>query len=464
MHYGSLGDTAGLIRRRQLSPVTLTRALLERLTALEPRLHSYASVHADSALAEASAAEAEIARGQWRGPLHGMPVAVKDLIWTRQGRPGCGMRLPPDGRPGFDATVVRRLRRAGAVILGTLEMTEGAFISHHPAVTPPVNPWHAGLWTGVSSSGSGVATAAGLCFASLGTDTGGSIRFPSAACGLTGLKPTWGRVSRHGLFPMSPTLDHIGPMARSAEDAAHMLAVLAGHDPDDPSTSEAPVPDYAGQLAGGLHGLRLGIDSRLSTTSLDAEVAAALEALASVLTELGARRMEVRLPDAAGVMAHAQAFMAADMAAAHAGSFPAQAEHYGAPLRATLEQGRAASGLDVVRFVEARADFAGRMASLFETVDMLLLPVMPGGPLPLSMPEFPWGGPDDGRFYLSSFTMPFDITGHPSLTLPAGLSSNGGPIGLQLVGRPFAEDMLLRAGHGVQRLTDWHTRRPPDFP
>src|SRR5277367_6507604 len=244
LHYLELTEIARRLHAREISPVEATTAQLARIERLDGQLKSYAHMMAEAALVQARTAEAEIMRGEIRGPLHGVPIAVKDLCWTRGVPTAAGMSIYKDFRPTEDATVVRKLNAAGAVILGKLQLTEGAYADHHPGIAPPVNPWNAAHWSGASSSGSGVATAAGLCYGSLGSDTGGSIRFPSAANGVTGLKPTWGRVSRHGVFELAASLDHIGPMARSVADAAAVLTAIAGPDPLDPTARHEPVPDY----------------------------------------------------------------------------------------------------------------------------------------------------------------------------------------------------------------------------
>jgi amidase len=236
--------------------------MLSRINKYQGRLRAYATVTEDLALRQADRAAVEIAKGQYRGPLHGIPIAVKDLCYTKGIVTSAGMPIHGKFKPSYDATVVRRLRAAGAVLLGKLQMTEGAFAEHHPDIKAPVNPWHKDHWSGVSSSGSGVATASGLCFASLGSDTGGSIRYPSAANGLSGLKPTWGRVSRHGVFDLASSLDHIGPMCRSSADCAAVLQVIAGADPHDPTATSEPVPNYLAGLNRPLGGLRLGIARR----------------------------------------------------------------------------------------------------------------------------------------------------------------------------------------------------------
>ncbi len=246
LHYLSLDEVARRLKARKLTSVELTGSMLDRIGQIDSRLKSYATVTAERALADAGRLDAETAAGMSRGPLHGVPIAVKDLCNTEGVPTAAGMAIHRANVPSSDATVVARLKAAGAVILGKLQMTEGAYGAHHPTIPAPLNPWNAAYWTGSSSSGSGAATAAGLCFASLGSDTGGSIRFPSTMNGLSGLKPTWGRVSRAGVFPLAESLDHIGPMTRSALDAAIVLGVIAGADSEDPTATSLPVPDYAG--------------------------------------------------------------------------------------------------------------------------------------------------------------------------------------------------------------------------
>ncbi|MDE0390086.1 MAG: amidase, partial [Rhodospirillales bacterium] len=260
LHELMLTEVAAKIQSREVSAAEVTAHTLARIERLDGTLRSYATVMADVATEQAAQADAEIASGTARGPLQGVPFGLKDLCLTKDAPTHVGSVALHNWSPGVDGTVTARLREAGTVFAGKLQMTEGAYAVHHPSIAPPVNPWHPDYWTGVSSSGSGVATTARLCYGSLGTDTGGSIRFPSQACGVTGLKPTWGRVSRAGAFALSETLDHIGPMARSAADCAAILGVIAGVDPDDPTTVQAPVPDYLGSIDAGIEGMRIGLD------------------------------------------------------------------------------------------------------------------------------------------------------------------------------------------------------------
>jgi amidase len=276
-HFKSLLDISGRIRNREDSSAEVTAALLNQIARYDGTLHSTILVMADVAMEQARQADAEIAAGQWRGALHGVPIGIKDLLWIKGLPTTGGMELLRDFRSDEDSTVVERLKQAGAVLIAKLHMTEGAGLEHHAAFPRPVNPWSAAHWTGVSSSGSGVAVAAGFCFGAIGSDTGGSIRMPSSANNLTGIKPTWGRVSRHGLIHLCESLDHLGPMARSAADAAAVLQTIAGFDPRDTTSLSDPVPDYLGQASEGVAGLTLGIDWQFAAGSMAPEIVQALQ-------------------------------------------------------------------------------------------------------------------------------------------------------------------------------------------
>ncbi len=459
LHYQSLREVSSRLRRGESTSVEATRAMLDRIAALDGGLRAYSVVMADAALEAAEAADRDTAAGKSRGPLHGTPIAVKDLCRTKGVRTRAGMPLLDGHVPDYDSTAVVRLREAGAVLLGKLELTEGAFACHHPDVEAPVNPWSPELWPGASSSGSGVATAAGLCYGSLGSDTGGSIRFPSLACALTGLKPTWGRVSRHGVFMLSDTLDHLGPMARTAEDCAALLGAIAGRDDLDHHTSLEPVPDYLAELDKGIGGLRVGWDEGHCTHDVDPEVAAGVRAALRELERAGAEVVETSIPDTREVIAHWAVICAAETAAAHADTYPSQAGSYGRELKSHIEFGRAATSLDVGRANACRNHWRGTMARLFERVDMFIAPPYPD--LAPTVDEFMavMDAPD-GLHHLTRYTAPHDMSGSPTLSLPCGFGSGGRPLGFQLVGRDFGEALLLRAGHACQQRTDWHQRRP----
>lgn len=459
LHYLSLAETADRLAQRALSSVELTQALLDRIGRLDGRLRSYATVTPERALDAAARLDAERAAGQTRGPLHGVPIAVKDLCDTEGVATAAGMSIHRGRIPGADATVVSRLRQAGAVLLGKLQMTEGAYGLHHPSIDPPVNPWNAGYWTGVSSSGSGVATAAGLCFASLGSDTGGSIRFPSTMNGVTGLKPTWGRVSRAGVFPLAESLDHVGPMCRSARDAAIVLGVIAGADAADPTSAPHPVPDYAASISAGVRGRRMGVPVNLF--GLDDDAARALEGAVATLKDAGAIAVEVTLPPLDEAAERWVAMCAVEAALAHEVTFPSRRGEYGAAFAALLDQGRALSGVEYGRLLVLRARIKGEFEQLLSTIDFLVLPAM--GVAAPSLAAMRARTPQSVASRLR-YTAPLDMSGHPSLTLPGGFTADGVPVGFQIVGRAFDESGLLTAGHAYQQSSNWHLRRPPDAP
>lgn len=459
LSYLELTELTRRIHGKEISPTEATLAQLARIEALDKKLKSYALVTADLALEQARQAEAEIVRGEIKGPLHGAPVAVKDLCWTAGLPTAAGMTIHQDFRPQEDATVVRRLREAGAILLGKLQLTEGAFVAQHPKIPAPVNPWSADHWPGVSSSGPGVATAAGLCFGSLGSDTGGSIRFPSAANGVTGLKPTWGRVSRHGVFELAATLDHVGPMARSAADAGAMLGVIAGADPKDPTACLDSVPNYLAGLERGLQGVRIGVDGRWSHDGVDADTVAALEEALKVMVDLGGEIREVEFPDPTPVIANFMPHCAVETAVAHEATYPARKSEYGPVLAELIEMGRALSGLDYQKILLRRHDFRGRVVALFETIDLLVIPAQPfSSPTRARITTI---GEDPAMLgALIRYTAPFNLTGSPTITLPCAFTEHGTPLAFQFVARHMDEELLVRAGHAYQQATNWHRRHP----
>jgi len=455
--YWPLTRLADAIRRREVSALDATSATLDRIARLEPRLAAFVTVTDERARARAAALDAELAAGRVRGPLHGVPVGIKDLCATRGVPTSGGGRVHREWVPDFDAIVVERLEAAGAVVVGKLKTTEGAFAAHHPDVVPPVNPWDARWWTGVSSSGSGVATAAGLCYGAIGTDTGGSIRYPSANNGLVGLKPTWGRVPRTGVFDLAASLDHVGPMTRTVRDAAVMLGVMAGPDERDPTAVPASVPDYLAACDGALRGVRIGIDETYCRTDSAPDVAAAVLAAADVLRDAGAELVRVTVPLDGHEVGPWVTLCATEVAHAHREWFPARADDYGPALRNFIELGRSLTALDYAQAHLARLAIRGRVARLFADVDLLLCPAL-GVALPadvdLAQPV------DHESASAGRFTIPFDLSGNPTITLPCGVVRDTLPVGLQLVARDFDEALLFRAGAAYERATPWHERHP----
>jgi amidase len=388
-----------------------------------------------------------------------VPIAVKDLCWTKGFPTAAGMAIYKDYRPDEDATVVRRLNDAGAVLLGKLQLTEGAYSDHHPSVTPPKNPWNAEYWPGISSSGPGAATAAGLCYGSIASDTGGSIRWPSAANGLTGLKPSWGRVSRYGVFELAATLDHLGPMTRCAADAAAMLGAIAGSDPKDPTAVLDPVPNYLAVVGQGVRGLRIGVDTAWNGDGVDATAQAVLSEATEVFRTLGASIVDVRFPDVTQAIADWYLNCAVEAAVAHAASYPARKDEYGPILAMVIETGHALSSADYQKILLRRLALRGRVAALFGTVELLLTPVHPFAPLTLATMRT-LGEQLELISKLQRYTCPFDMTGHPTITLPGGFAEAGLPIAFQLVAANLDETTLVRAGAAFQGATSWHRRHP----
>jgi amidase len=459
-HYTSLLDLSAKLKSGAASPVEVTKAILGRIDAIDSTYSSYTIVTAERAMAQARAAEAEIAAGFWRGPLHGVPIAVKDLCDTTYAPTAAGMFIHKDRMPSVNATAVDRLEAAGAIMLGKLTMTEGAFGAHHPKMPKPKNPWHLGYWTGASSSGSGAATAAGLCYGSLGSDTGGSIRLPTGACGLSGIKGTWGRVSRFGVCDLSESLDHLGPMARTMADTAALLQVIAGADPNDLTASTVPVPDYLALLGGGIRGLKIGLDEAYVFEGTDPDVAAAMRSALKVFVSLGAIIVPVKVPDLSELGTAWTTLCAVETTLAHDATYPSRAIEYGPEIAGFLDRGLALTAKEVGDAQIVRDIFKGGMSALFGLVDLLIVPVIPNKvPTVEVWDEIAKGKGDFGNYI--KFTAPFNFSGNPTAIMQGGFDSNGLPIGFQLIGPNWSEAVLFRAGHTFQTVTDWHTKHPP---
>ena len=461
LHYKTITEIAALIEARELSPTEATRASLERIDALDGRLKSYATVMADHAIEAARRAESEIAAGEYRGPLHGVPIAVKDLCFTDGVRTMGGSKVYADHVPGFDSTVVARLESAGAVLLGKLNLTEGAMGGYNPELQIPLNPWNEDRWAGSSSSGSGSATAAGLCFGSLGSDTGGSIRFPAAACGIVGLKPTWGRVSRYGVLALAESLDHVGPMTRSSADAAIMLQAIAGYDANDPTSLSAPVPDMLAGIEDGVAGVRIGLDERHVSDGVNPELTRAVLDGVKVLEGLGAEIVEIDMPDVDRYLPAWPVLCSAEAVAAHRENYPSRRDDYGPWFRGWLDMGAGKSAADYAEANNMRAECNGLVREAFKDIDAMACPSTIGPAYPVT-PEALYGPIDSRRgTAFQRYTVPYDFNGAPTLSVPCGLSSDGLPLSLQFVGKGLSEALLFRIGHAYERATEWHSLHPP---
>lgn len=452
------------LARCEVSPVEAVDAYLARAERLNPHLNCFLTVLADRARDEARQAEQELTQGRRRGPLHGIPVALKDIVYTRGVRTTMGSRIFAEFVPEEDATVVERFRAAGAVLIAKAHTHEFAYgpTSNNPHYGPCRNPWDRRRIPGGSSGGSAASVAAALCPIAIGSDTGGSIRVPGALCGVVGLKATYGRVSRFGVFPVSWALDHIGPLTRTARDAALALGAIAGYDPRDPTTSRAPVPDYAAALTGDVRGLRVGVLREHMAEPLDGEVRQVVGAAFQQLAQLGATVEEVSIPSVAYARPVSTIIMGVDSVAVHEALLRERAQDYGPDVRRRFPVPLSLSGLDYVRAQQARTHITADVQAAFERFDVLVGPTVP-----LPAPEI---GQEtvmiDGREHvvavaLSSLTRLQNVTGFPVLSVPCGLTRAGLPVGLQIAARPLDEATALRVADAYERATASGRRRPP---
>lgn len=456
---------AAALRAGEVTSVGLTRACLERAGAVNPALNCFLRIEAGDALAAAARADAEIAAGHWRGPLHGVPLAHKDMFY-RSGKPCTGGSLiRRDFIAGYDSAVAKRMSAAGAIWIGSLNMSEFAAnpAGHNVHYGHCRNPWDRDSITGGSSSGSASSVAARACFGSVGSDTGGSVRVPAGLCGVVGLKPTYGRVSRHGALPRVWSLDTVGPLTRTVADNAAMMSVLAGRDPLDPTTADLPVPDYAALLEGGIRGLRLGLPKAFYLEGLDPSVRARLDEALAVLRSLGATTVEVDLPDQQRLFTISDAVAKVEAATMHGRWMRERPGDYSLFVRSRVESG---FHVPAARYLEALA-LRGRLLqqfveAAFTTADLLFLPIVPIEVPKIAATEV--GSPTDVQrviVQLTCFTRNMNFLGLPGLSVPCGFTANRMPASFQLVGRPFAEATLLRAGHSYQQVTGWHREAPP---
>ena len=462
----SIRELAALIGRGELSPVEVARAHLDRIERLDPDLRAYITVMADGALADAKKAESEIAAGARRGPLHGVPVAVKDIIYTKGTLTSAGSRALANHVPDRDSPIIERLRDAGAVLLGKLNLSEFAMggTIDHPYGTPR-NPWNLDRSAGGSSSGSAVAVAGGLCAGALGSDTGGSIRGPSAFCGIVGLRPTYGRVTRRGVIPMSHSLDTVGPMTRSAADCAIMLQAIAGRDARDPTSAAAPVPDCLAALRDDAvpRGTSIALPREMMDyDGLDAETRDAVAAAVRRLAELGAEVREVSLPTSARSGAAFLATADADCAEFHLDRLRASPHLYDRNTRTRLTAAALIPAPLYLRGLRARALVRAELADALSRCDVVAMPASPTPAPPIVQSTGAAGGYYEGRRDLERrrYTSPAALAGLPAVSVPCGFTDSGLPIGLQLIGRPFAEGALLRIAHAYERAAGWSATPP----
>jgi aspartyl-tRNA(Asn)/glutamyl-tRNA(Gln) amidotransferase subunit A len=461
VHWLSAAEIAAAYRTRRLSPVEVVRALLDRIALHDKKLNAFIRLDAEFALESARQAEQEIAAGRSRGPLHGVPVGIKDIIDVAGMPTTCHSKIRLDSMARSDAEVVARLRAAGAIILGKMALHE--FAIGGPAFDLPFrparNPWNTDCHPGGSSSGSGAALGAGLLPLALGTDTGGSIRNPAAACGIVGLKPTYGAVSRRGVFPLAFTLDHIGPMARSVQDAALLMDAIAGHDAADPGSAPIPRTEYSRLVDRGARGLRIGFVRHFHETDMtaDPEVAAGLEEAVRIFKAEGAEIRDIRLPKLQEISGVQRVIFQAESWAIHANWLRERPGDYCQATRVRLLAGAFLSAGDLVHAQQRRTDMIHAVSNAFDDVDVLLTANAMDPACRIDDPA------ENARTYPRQARSPFNLTGHPALAIMSGLSKSGMPLSMQLVGRMHEESTLFRAAAAYERAAQWHTRRPPAF-
>ena len=462
--YASAGTLSRLVQQKELSPVEIIEAHLARIEATEPVLNSYITVLPEEARAAARRAESDIQKGDYRGPLHGIPVALKDLYNTAGVRTTSGSRIFDNFIPEQDCTVADRFRQAGAILLGKLNMHQFAYgpTGENPDYGHMHNPWDPEMVSGGSSGGSGSAAAAGQCTITTGSDTGGSIRIPAALCGIVGLKPTYGLVSRHGLTPLSWSLDHPGPMVRTVEDAALTMNAIAGYDPKDVASANVAVPDYTAALTGDIRGLRIGFPREYFDAPLDLQVAQAVHDALALMESMGAVVSEVSLPMFLDSHTISTAILMAEASAHFRDLLASDGDKIYGPVRLRLEAGLFISSADYLRAQQGRSVFNRQVRQLLEEVDLLAGPTEPVTAPRLLAETVQAGEREVGTVgALTQYTRSYNVTGSPAISIPCGFSNAGMPIGLQLAGRPFDEATVIRAAYAYEQATDWHTRRPP---
>jgi amidase len=452
--FASITDIAPLLESKAISPVELCRAMLERIGDIDVKLGSYVHVASEKAMSQARAAENEIISGRYRGSLHGIPLGIKDIFFTTDMPTVCGSPQLIGWTPPHDAHVVDRLREAGATLLGKQATAEFAFTGYHPTFKAPINPWKANRWSGVSSGGSSVAVAASLCFGSFGTDTGGSIRYPSAANGIVGMKPTFGRVSRRGVYPFAETLDHVGPLARSVTDAAVLLQAVAGPDPDDQFCLKSPMHDVLGDIKKDIKGVKVGYDLNYWKKFAQPDVVETTLLSLHKLENAGAEIVPIDMIGITEVCEH-WVLVGGVEALLHHGreKFAACPDAYGPDVRRLLQAGVCASPDELARAAIARRRVNSLLDDLFDTVDFLILPGMASGSPTTDVLPAQLDLPPEAVASMLAFSAPFNFSGHPTLSLPNALDADGMPLAVQLVGRPLSEAALLRVGYTLEQVT-----------
>lgn len=455
-----LSEVAELIRGRDVSAADVTEAVLARIDRVGPTLNCYISVLHEQARAQARRLDEALQAGRYLGPLHGIPISLKDNINTAGIETTAGSPILAGSVPTTNATVVDRVQAAGAVVIAKANLYEFAYGAPHPRFGPVRNPWKLDRSCGGSSSGSASAVAGGLCYGSIGTDTGGSIRGPASLCGIVGVRPTYGLVSRAGVIPVSYSLDAAGPMTRTVRDAALLLQAMAGHDPRDPASATRATPDFTARLGLGLRGLQLGIPLPAALEELDAEVRAAIRQAYTVFEREGAELVEVNLPDYRIATTVMWAIASVEAAEYHRGYLRTRAEDYHPKVRTLLELGEFIPATEYVHVQRVRQALIAQFRAVFKTVDAVLVPAFPGVAYRIGAESVRLNGRDVPLKGLAHYTTLFSVTGRPALVMPCGFSAEGLPIGLQIGARAFDEATLFQVADAYERATEWHRKQP----
>lgn len=456
--YQPLSVLARSIERKDVSPVEIVQNSLGRIREFDGRIKSFVTVLEKEALTAAASAEAEILHGQYRGPLHGVPIAVKDLYDVAGIETSAGSKVRRGYVPQADATTVRKLRDAGAIVVGKATTHEFAFGFDSQ---PTRNPWNLACTPGGSSGGPGAAVAAGFCYGGTGTDTGGSIRCPGAINGVAGIKPTYGRVSKHGVAVLSWSLDHPGPIARTTRDTAILLGAMAGYDPADPSTIDTPVPDYVAGLTGDVKTLRIGVPKNYFFDDIQADVGTATRKGIDVLHDLGGELVAVELQRFDDILPTFLSIVMPEAATYHLKTFRTKRSEYGADVEELLETGNLFLATTYISAQRNRAAIASALATTFDKVDVIVTPTLPVTAPRVGQEFYDWAGRKESVFAACArFLCPFNLAGLPAATVPCGMSSDGMPIGLQVVGRPFDEATVLKVADAFERATEWSQQHP----
>lgn len=464
LYFLSVSELSHLIQKKEISPVEVLEAHLSRIESLEPKLNSFITLLPEQAREDAREAEKEILKGKYRSPLHGIPFGLKDLYYVKGIRNTSGSKIYDHFIPQYDSTVAFKLKEAGAILLGKLNLHPFAYgtTGENEEYGHMHNPWNLHLIAGGSSGGNGSSVASGECPFAMSSDTGGSIRIPASLCGIVGLKPTYGRVSRYGIVPLAWSQDHAGPMARTVEDCALIMNIVSGYDPQDPTSAHLMVPDYTQALKKEIKGIRLGVIKEALELPIESYVKESFWKAVDQLTDLEAIISEVSFPIYHYGSSIASIIQMAEATAYHIELIRKHGLQLFPPVRLRLESGIFISATDYIQAERARTLFYRQSLELFKTVDLLLTPTLPTTAFPIGTTSLKIGEQKVNVVsLLTQYTRPFNLNGFPAITIPCGFSENQLPIGLQIIGRPFDEETVLRTAYAYQQSTDWHLKRPP---